>query len=361
MVFTAAISMPATSTSRYTVTSALLYECITFLSSAAVRAAIHLPLMMRPDSATTTISSTHTPVMPVMPSTTAPLTSLSFTLTRSARVNSCSDNPMITAAAVPAAIDENMPTLRSDSAMMINVGSSIASPSGDDCTTVVLPLSLPANHRPASRKATMVINTAVSTTGSLLFMLSPISAVLPLSSNCCVAAAITVVSDTGAMLSPSAAPESMAPPSSAGLHPTATPAGNSVRLMALMVPKPEPVDIAKSPEKRNTASVNNVPLTLSAPAAHTSPSAMCPAFSMLPYTPTRSHSITAVMAVLPPAYSKMVCQYSSLSPASTPPIMIAVMPTAVSRLMSVALKKDRVMALTTKSAKGRAASHLLPP
>ena len=53
------------------------------------------------------------------------------------------------------------------------------------------------------------------------------------------------------MLSPKAAPERIAPPRSAGSAPTAIPAGKSVRLIALMVPKPEPVEIANRPENRN--------------------------------------------------------------------------------------------------------------
>ena len=82
---------------------------------------------------------------------------------------------------------------------------------------------------------------------------------------------------------------------------------------------------------------------------------------MLPYTPTMSHSSTAVMDVLLPAYSNIVCQYSPSLPASSPPIITAVTPTAVSRLMSVALKNDNVTALTAKSAKGTAARHSFLP
>ena len=168
----------------------------------------------------------------------------------------------------------------------------------------------------------------------------------------CVVAAITAVSETGAMLSPKAAPDSIAPPSHTGSPPNATPAGNSVRLMALIVPNPDPVLTANSPENRNTTTVNIPPPICSQSAAHTSPSTMRPSLSTIPYTPTTSHSSVAVMAVLLPIYSNTVLQYVSASFAKNVPTSTAPMPTATSKSTSTAPKKDSPMALTTKRANG---------
>ncbi len=81
-----------------------------------------------------------------------------------------------------------------------------------------------------------------------------------------------------------------------------------MRLMALMVPKPDPVEMANNPEKRNVTIVKLVPPMFILLEIHTSPSIMCPSFKMLPYTPTINQSRMAVMAVLLPKNSKMVCQ-----------------------------------------------------
>ena len=158
------------------------------------------------------------------------------------------------------------------------------------------------------------------------------------------------------MLSPKAAPERIAPPRSAGFAPTAIPAGKSVRLIALMVPKPEPVEIANRPENRNVTTVN-VSFSVSNRAeAHTKPSTMCPSFRILPYTPTISHSRVAVIAVLLPKYSKMVAQYPLLFLVIMPPIMIATIPITTNRLILIALKNDRMMVAPTNKAKGRTAA-----
>ena len=163
---------------------------------------------------------------------------------------------------------------------------------------------------------------------------------------------MTAVSETGAILSPRDAPESIAPPNNAGCAPSAMPAGKSVRLIALIVPKPEPVLMANKPENRNTTTVNAVEPMLIFPAAHTSPSTMCPSFRIQPYTPTISHKSVAVVAVLLPKNSKMTFQYLSLSSARMAPMIMAMMPTPISRLISTVSTKDRPMAATTKMPNG---------
>ena len=94
------------------------------------------------------------------------------------------------------------------------------------------------------------------TNNNLFLTVPPMSATISLFWYACVLAAMTAVSDIGAILSPRAAPDKMAPPSKAGLPPNSMPAGNSVMLMALMVPKPDPVLIANKLENKNTTTVN---------------------------------------------------------------------------------------------------------
>ena len=88
----------------------------------------------------------------------------------------------------------------------------------------------------------------------------------------------------------------------------ATPAGNRVRLIALIVPKPEPVDMAKRPENRNVTTVNVPDEICKRSESHTSPSTRCPSRKMLPYTPTNNHNGVAVTAVRLPKKSKIAFQ-----------------------------------------------------
>ena len=62
------------------------------------------------------------------------------------------------------------------------------------------------------------------------------------------------------------------------------------------------------------------------------------------------------MAVLLPKYSKMVAQYPLQFLVITPPVRIASIPIATSRLILTALINERVMVVTTNIAKGRTAA-----
>ena len=110
-----------------------------------------------------------------------------------------------------------------------------------------------------------------------------------------------VVSDTGAKLSPNAAPDKIAPARTAGLHPNKMPAGYKIKHIVEIVPNPDPVATANNAEKTNAHTVNTAPDTPSFTETHTSPSTICPLFNMAPYIPTTNHNITAVIATFEPS------------------------------------------------------------
>ena len=75
-----------------------------------------------------------------------------------------------------------------------------------------------------------------------------------------------VVSETGARLSPKAAPDMMIPASRAGWHPNSTPAGYRTPMAAAMVPKPVPLAVANRQDARKVMTRNAV-LPTPSPAA----------------------------------------------------------------------------------------------
>ena len=145
-----------------------------------------------------------------------------------------------------------------------------------------------------------------------------------------------VVSETGAILSPNKAPEIIAPPSTAGLHPMITPTGYKIGVIAATVPKAAPVAKAKAAENKNAVAQNAEPDKWSLTDNHTSPSTNCPFRKIVPYIPTISQIKTAVIAILSPKPTRIRSQYISLFLQNNIPMIKPITPDAIIILRTAA-------------------------
>jgi len=86
-------------------------------------------------------------------------------------------------------------------------------------------------------------------------------------------------------------------------------------------------------------------------AAHTNPSTIWTDFSILPYTLTNNNKRVAVIAVLLPIYSNIVCQYAFEFSANKLPVKMPTIPASTTNSILIASMHESTLADTTNISK----------